>query len=766
MKKETIDRGIYAAAAVTSVLYIFWRIFFTIPFSYGTAALIGGIFLAAAEAVGMLEGLERCFGMIKKYTPKRPELSPEKYPHVDVLISTYNESEELLYKTINGCLNMEYPHKEKVHIYLCDDGDREGMAALAEKMGIGYFRRDEHTDAKAGNLNHALELTHSPLIATFDADMIPLHDFLMATVPYFFLPNEKIGFIQTPQSFYNADLFQYNLYSEGRLPNEQDYFFRDINVGRNHTNTPIYAGSNTVISREALEDAGGFYTGVITEDFATGIMIQNEGYACYAIDEIHAIGLAPSDLKGLIKQRERWGRGCIQTFRRLHIFRMKKLSIWQKLSYTACLLYWYTYFRRFIYILAPVLFGVFGIRVVSCSVLELFLFWFPSYYFYYKTLNRLSGNIRTTRWSNVYDTILMPPLLLPLLIETLGIRKKEFSVTKKEKQKENRFFRYGQILPHCALILLSVIGIYRCIWFTLEQQGFDYSVVLFWLGANLYSLLMSVFFLLSRPVYRNAERFFAEIPIRIISGDGVWETKTVDLSETGLSFSMEFPEYLPPGIVFPAVLTRGKSKAELQMLPVRTDWVKGKWIYGVKIAAMEEENKRKYLQMVFDREPALPKVIQPELSVFDDIYTNIHKRLRTDSSSGSSLPLIILDAEVWTKECGIVRLWDFNYEYLSVKGSVLTPLKEHLSVDLGEGVSIRCIFCKEKARGEYRLYRIQNIKEFVTTRAFRYFLAGRIEDYNKKCREMAGQAMVRTDHVLNEMQLLREMEQLQESHFF
>ena len=60
-----------------------------------------------------------------------------------------------------------------------------------------------------------------------------------------------------------------NLYYENSVPNEQDYFFREINVGRNKANAPIYAGSNTLISREALELVGGIATGTITEDFET-----------------------------------------------------------------------------------------------------------------------------------------------------------------------------------------------------------------------------------------------------------------------------------------------------------------------------------------------------------------------------------------------------------------------------------------------------------------------------------------------------------------
>ena len=80
---------------------------------------------------------------------------------------------------------MEYPDENKVHIYICDDSNRIEMKKLAEEMNINYITRTERKDAKAGNFNNALAKTDSPLVVTFDADMIPMHDFLMSTVPYF-----------------------------------------------------------------------------------------------------------------------------------------------------------------------------------------------------------------------------------------------------------------------------------------------------------------------------------------------------------------------------------------------------------------------------------------------------------------------------------------------------------------------------------------------------------------------------------------------------
>ncbi len=146
--------------------------------------------------------------------------------------------------------------------------------------------------------------------------MIPYEEFLMETIPYF-VDNHKrltvekesikpLGLVQTPQSFYNADLFQFNLFSESDIPNEQDFFSREVNVYHNVYGAAIYTGSNTVISRQAIEDAGGFPTNTITEDFQLGAQINMAGYQNISTSEPMASGLTPTDIPSILKQRIRW----------------------------------------------------------------------------------------------------------------------------------------------------------------------------------------------------------------------------------------------------------------------------------------------------------------------------------------------------------------------------------------------------------------------------------------------------------------------------
>ncbi len=213
----------FALNIFCTIVYLIWRIFFTIPFGYGFVSVFVGVALLIVETLGMVEALVHYANMYNTRDYPKPDVPLELFPDVDVFISTYNEDIVLLAKTICACKRMEYPDKNKVHIYLCDDGHRETMKMLASQLGVNYLDRETHEGQKAGNLNNALAHSSSPYILTLDADMLPQSCFLMETMPYCVdaeLRNKdkkpedqiKLGFIQTPQAFYDLDLFQLKRY--------------------------------------------------------------------------------------------------------------------------------------------------------------------------------------------------------------------------------------------------------------------------------------------------------------------------------------------------------------------------------------------------------------------------------------------------------------------------------------------------------------------------------------------------------------------------
>lgn len=699
-----------------TIIYLIWRTRCTVPLEYGILSAIAGITLLVVEIIGMLEAFVHYFNMYKIENHEVPKIPSEEFPDVDVFIATYNEPVDLLYKTVNGCVHMKYPDKKKVHIYLCDDGKRAEVRELAKQMGVGYLDREDHEGAKAGNLNHAMSVTNSPLIATFDADMIPKNNFLMVMVSYFVdqeLKNReleekdriRIGFIQSPQSFYNPDLFQFNLFSEGRIPNEQDYFYKDVQITRNKTNSVIYGGSNTLISREALNEVGGFYTESITEDFATGILIQKKGYKCFAINTVLASGLSPTSLQSLINQRVRWARGCIQTGRKMHLILSKDMKFAQKANYLASIWYWYASWKRLVYIMSPILFAAFGVMVVKCSLVEVLFFWLPMYISSNACLKMMSRNIRTTKWTNLYETVIFPFMLIPVLLESLGISMKKFKVTKKGGNEDERSILHA--VPHAILIVLSVIGIVNCIRWTFDTGRIDYFVILFWLFLNLYNLVMSLFFILGRKAVRNAERQSVSMDCTVKTAYEEEKGKTVDISESGISVLLNHTMDIDENEEVELTLDDGRYHAELTGKIVLVQNKGEKWRYVFLVQDMRE-SKADFMQLIYDRDPSLPMNLDESVSSFDDLRINVSKRLHTQNFQNRRRARIPINGDYPSDMERMVHILDFNYEYVLLGDAGRTPAV--FSIRLEDGLELECVIDKrlEDAR---KLYKVSNYKK-------------------------------------------------------
>lgn len=701
---------------MTYLIYLFWRFRYTIPIEYGLVSLIAGSILFLAEVVGFFESVIFYFTLwdTKVIPPKEAE--EEKYPHIDVFVATYNEPEELLYKTILGCKNMSYPDKSKVHIYICDDGDRASMRKLCEKMNVSYIRRDTHEHAKAGNLNHALAVTTSPLVVTFDADMIPMHDFLLVTVPYF-IQEENVGYVQVPQNFYNADLFQYNLFTESNMPNEQDLFSRLIQAGKAKHNAVIYAGSNTVLSRAALDEIGGLVTGTITEDFATGMKIQSRGYKCRYVNEVHASGLAPETAEDLYNQRIRWGRGVIQTFKSFNPFFMKGLNIKQRLLYLSTFSYWYFGLWRLIFFTAPILFAVFGIIVLDARAFTMLAIWLPMFVFTNVTFRYFTNNVRSVSWSHIYDTILFPQILTGVLKETFGIKMSKFKVTPKEKVTQDSYIqRFGLVRFQMILAGLTCFGLIR-IGYLFVTTGFQvqFAINIFWLAYNMYIFVMAIFFASERPKFRKNERISAKEAVLVKNGRDWYEGYSIDLSESGVTLVLPEALYFSESGSYEIRIETKRYIAEMKGKVIRVDTFQGKFKYIFEIKEISPESKDEYLMILYDRVPVFPYQ-QKGGHLFTNIHSNIRNRRKKILPLSRKLPRVRIDKEVDIDIYGVpskLLAEDFNYEYLTSKTKVYAYSFDWKPDGL-QGEPLECILDEkltEKVdRGLY-FYKVLNYQE-------------------------------------------------------
>lgn len=704
---------------ISYVFYLGWRALYTLPLRYDPLSIFFGILLFWAELVGFIESIIFYLTIRSTSTPTTPKADVGKFPDIDVFVATYNEPPDLLFKTIVGCKNMGYPDQTKVHIYICDDGNRREIADLCERMEVGYITRTENTHAKAGNLNNALAKTTSPYIVTFDADMIPMHDFLMKTIP-FFLTGEPIGFVQVPQNFYNPDPFQYNLFSENHIPNEQQLFSRLIQAGRSHYNAVIYAGSNTVISRQALVDIGGFVVGTITEDFATGMLIQSRGYKCVYLNEVHASGLSPESLEDLYNQRIRWGRGVVQTFKAFNPFFMKGLNFKQKMMYFSALSYWYFGVWRFIFLCSPILYSLFGIIVLSASALSVMLIWGPMFILTYIVFKLFTGNIRTTVWSHIYDTILFPHIAKGVILETVGFKMVNFKVTPKDSITRTKFFnKFGLVRVQIMLAALSLIGMIKItiLWNTTGFRS-SYVIILFWLSYNLYLLAMAIFFASERPKFRSAERMPISASAEIDRNGTVFRGTTDDISETGVTVIIDQPIYLDPDSIHTIGIHTERYSARFAAEVIHVDNFEQKYKYAFRIAHIGETDFQQLLLILYDRVPLAPQRIQKDSAFYLNLMKNFKGRRKHMLAMNRKLPRIAVDKTFLAYYGNIpvsVYMHDFNYEFCAMSST-----REHESMqiplDANRGLVLECVLNVELSNRNPQgilIYEISNYRELI-----------------------------------------------------
>ena len=520
----------------TAVVYITWRVVFTIP-DAPLAGIIAGWVLVVAEILGLVQLL-----MSTVIGWQRSEYTPvvfdprEGTPSVDVFIATYSEPVTVLEPTLAGAMGIRYPGT--VTVYVCDDGSRAEVRELAARYGAVYLEREDHSHAKAGNLNNALAHSSGDLVVTLDADMIPTRDFLEKTVGYF--TDAKVAFVQAPQAFHNEDAFQYNLFAGDMLPNEQDYFMRTLQPGKERFNAVMYVGSNTVFRRSALEEVGGFATGVITEDMATGMLLQAAGYRAHAVQDIIAAGLAPESFSDLLTQRTRWARGNIQTARRWSPLTLRGLTPMQRWIDADGILYWHFGIIKLVFLLAPLVYLVLGIPVLHADVPSILVIWLPYFIASFVSVNAISQGRRSFTWTHVYDIAMAPTLALAVTSEWLGFSTKRFAVTPKGVAMERLNFRWWIALPHLVLIAFTLFGFVNAFWINAGAFPLDsLAITGFWALYNLVGLIMAVLVCLERPRQRGTERTDVDLSVdaSLWAGPGV-RGRVSDLSFTGARLSL------------------------------------------------------------------------------------------------------------------------------------------------------------------------------------------------------------------------------------
>ena len=228
-----------------------------------------------------------------------------------------------------------------------------------------------NTGAKAGNLNHALELTSAPFVAVFDCDHVPHPAFLEETLPL--LADPAMAFVQTPQYYANR--------AAGPVAaaawSQQALFFGVIAQGKAGLRSMFCCGTNVLFRRGALEDVGGFPEESLTEDFLLSVRLQERGWKTSYLPRVLAQGLGPEDSASYVSQQRRWAGGCIGA---IPAVLRAKLHWQQRIQYLLSATYFLTGWTILVYMSLPVTRILTGEQPLARATGAQFLSHFVPYY--------------------------------------------------------------------------------------------------------------------------------------------------------------------------------------------------------------------------------------------------------------------------------------------------------------------------------------------------------------------------------------------------
>ncbi|MCA0970473.1 glycosyltransferase family 2 protein [Halobacillus litoralis] len=351
---------------------------------------------------------------------RKPVEEIDFYPAVDVLIPAHNEG-KVIRNTLEAMADLNYPGK--LNIYLLNDNSRDETAEIAGEFDRIYHHI-HHIQVPPGEpkgksrvLNYGLSITESPYFVIFDADNQPEPDAVKLLVHKAETTNKAagaVGYVKTLNMNKNwltrmiGMEFQVHqlMMQSGRW-----FLFR---VGS-------LTGTNMLLSRDIIEEMGGYDPYALAEDAELTMRISSKGYVLPIVADARTWEQEPETIRTLVKQRTRWFQG--------NIYLLEK-SLFNKEAWKDRTLF-HTLHHISVYLFFVILLsishiwfimGIFGLNTEFVHT-PLILFWYMSYIVY--TIQHASAMVfsNTVSVYNSFISVIMyftySQVFLILLIRSL-----------------------------------------------------------------------------------------------------------------------------------------------------------------------------------------------------------------------------------------------------------------------------------------------------------------------------------------------------------
>lgn len=263
--------------------------------------------------IAIIPGFMNAFVAIALLFDKRPKvIDDQKYPPVTVLIAAYNEQTAVV-STLTSLFRQNYP--SLIRIILISDGSYDNTVDLvrAEAKKHPNLQLDYliHNIGKPAALNHGLAQCKTDIVISVDADSYLAKDAVRNIVGRYLSDPPNTRAVAGTILIRNS---RENWITKAQ---EWDYFLGIASVKRIQSlfqGTLVAQGAFSLYDRHVLNEMGG-WPDMVGEDIVLTWKILLAGYRVGHAEDALAFTDCPNTLKKFVKQRQRWSRGLIETFK-------------------------------------------------------------------------------------------------------------------------------------------------------------------------------------------------------------------------------------------------------------------------------------------------------------------------------------------------------------------------------------------------------------------------------------------------------------------
>ncbi len=507
----------YSASALCialTVRYFCWRVMFSLPHHQTFLQSVWAYSFLLVELGALLSSSLTCFFLSRTIsrtaTADASQTSPLLSAPTDVFVATYNESYEILERTLVAALAINH---SDLRVWLLDDGDRSWARELADSLGVHYVARHKGKHAKAGNVNNGLKQALSTgrkphFFLLLDADFAASRAILRRTLGLFTDPT--VGIVQTPQHFFNPDPVQSNLFCSSVWPDEQRFFFNSLLPSKDAWGAAFCCGTSAVFRVAAFEAAGGMATETVTEDMLTTFKFGEFGFRTVFLNERLSLGLSPESITDFVSQRSRWCLGAIQQiYTRWSSVGRGRVSIINRLSFLDGILYWIfgaTY--KLMLLTAPTLWWLTGTSAIHASLSDI-TFWMgpmvTANFVYMAYLSDKRSLPIVSDVTQVLTAFVICQTVATALLRPFG---RPFKVTAKGLSTTRVTVQWKILWPFAAMASAGLVGMLLNVGrFSSAHGDAGYATSVVWTVTNTIVLALAALTCVEVPHRRRDERF-------------------------------------------------------------------------------------------------------------------------------------------------------------------------------------------------------------------------------------------------------------------